>query len=65
MCTSTPKAPKIPAPPPDFSDQQAALALDVERTKQNQLFAGLGSTIVTGAGGVLAPGRTTNSGLAQ
>ena len=61
MCTSTPKQPQVPAPPPDFSDQQAALALDVERTKQQQLFAGLSSSITTGASGVLSPSRTTTN----
>ncbi len=61
MCTSSPKPPKVPLPPPDFSDQQAALAIDVERQKQNQLFAGLSSTIVTGASGVLDPTRTTSN----
>ena len=61
MCTKSPKPPELPPPPPDFTDQQAALALDVEKTKQNQLFAGLASTIVTGAGGVLGPTRTTKN----
>lgn len=62
MCVgSTPKAPVVPLPPPDFSDQQAALALDVQRTRQKQIFAGLSASIVTGAGGVLNPSRTTTS----
>jgi len=53
--------PEIPPPPPDFSDQQAALAIDVERQRQKKAFAGLASTIVTGASGVLKPAKTTAS----
>lgn len=59
MCSSSPKPPKILPPPPDFSDQQAALALDVEKLRQQQIFAGLSSSIVTGAAGVVNPTRTT------
>lgn len=60
MCApSAPKPPPPPPPPPDFTDEQAALAVNVEQQRQRQLFAGLNSTIATGASGVLAPARTT------
>ena len=62
MCSGgAPKPPKVPPPPPDFSDQQVALAIDVQKQKQQQIFAGLSSSIVTGAAGVINPSRTTKN----
>lgn len=59
MCApDLPKAP-VPPPPPDFMDEQVALAQQVQDQERKRAFAGLSSTIATGAQGVLTPGRTT------
>lgn len=61
MCTIKADMPEVPMadPPPDFMDEQVALAQTVAHQKKRNLFAGLNETINTGAAGVLTPGRTT------
>lgn len=61
MC-SAPKieTPDVPPPPEDFSDEQAALALSVQRQRQKQIFAGLASTFSGAASGSLSNSATTS-----
>lgn len=59
MCSSAPKPPPPPPPKPDFKEEQVALAAQVQRDRSKQIFAGLASTIATGAGGVLTQTSTT------
>lgn len=60
MCTAKqPEPPPIPPPPPDYTSEQASMAAQVQDQNQRRLFAGLASTIATGAGGVLTKTRTT------
>lgn len=60
MCSvSKPEPPPVPPPPVDYDSQQAAIATEVQDQNQRRLFAGLASTIATGAGGVLSKTRTT------
>jgi len=49
----------MPSPPPDFTDEQIALAAQVGEEERKRAFAGLSSTINTSAAGVLTPGRTS------
>lgn len=60
MCTpSIPKPPPPPPLPPDFTDENIALAKGVEEDRNFRVFAGLSSTIRNAATGVLSPTRTT------
>lgn len=60
MCTAKqPDPPPVPPPPPDFLSEQSAIAKEVQEQNQKRVFAGLSSTIVTGASGVLGKTRTT------
>lgn len=62
MCSpSAPDPPPIPPPPPDLTDEKIALAKQVQRDRNLEIFAGLSATILHGAQGVLSPGRTTTS----
>lgn len=66
MCSSpTPPQAPIPPPPVDFSDEQVALATQYEQENRRRVFAGLSSTINTGAQGVISPGRTTLSPVSK
>lgn len=61
MCSApkSPTPPPVPPPAPDFNSEQAAIATEVQEQRQKRAFAGLASTIATGAGGVLTKTRTS------
>lgn len=60
MCSpSQPKPPPVPPPIPDFNDEQAAIASEVQDQNQKRAFAGLSSSIATGAAGVLTKTKTS------
>ena len=62
MCSpSIPDPPPVPPPPPDLTDEKAALASEVQRDRQQEIFAGLSASIRNGPQGILSPARTTRS----
>jgi hypothetical protein len=62
MCSpKIPDPPPIPPAPQDLTDEKIALAKDVQRDRQTEIFAGLSASIKNGPAGLLSPARTTAS----
>ena len=59
MCSVDIPKPTIPAPPPDFTDEQIAMTRKVSQQNRKRMFAGLASTIANGPQGVTGEARTT------
>ena len=61
MCNVDMPKPTVPAPPPDFTDEQMAMSRKIHNQNRKRMFAGLASTITNpgGAAGVQTGASTT------
>lgn len=63
MCLSTPKAPKVEAPPPIVREDDMSIQNNLTEERRRRQLGGAKSTILTGPSGLLPAGMSQQKTL--